>query len=390
LNGFFRWIVPSLLNTVFNTTTDSVNPATGITDTKLTLFGNALRNGLLIDSPTESGMQPARIPLAVMKQFFVEFAKESTSLARSCSDLYSLMFGHVNAKTFEEAFVLAMAAKFAAHQIARKASSMAAWWPSDVQRPVDSVQLFRDMPGLDCTNALFPPCVILNGDAATINAIQFPIGVVPERNVLVVKGSLWEATWEIDDRQTWVGGSRRTVMTELEHGIVVHSSLSSMEAIDGLLLVKLTSGAMHLVLLQMKHSANDADNTQRFPELVTATVNAQRLLTSQVLANEEHPLTAAGFKSLSQVTLCFVLLRDVPAKFDDAAAVKMTFGNYWTYGVATKPARGTTKTRATMPAINVVALTSDSVRGHFGASHEFTPFLELSAGASLALTAVDN
>jgi hypothetical protein len=254
------------------------------------------------------------------------------------------------------------------------------WWPHDFPRPDGAVYLFSN--AIDCTDSLFPPCVILNGDAATIKAMQFPIGDVPVESVLVVSGSLWNETWPVDDQQTWAGGSQCTV-TALEHGVIMHSSVANMEAIDAALLVKLASGAMHLVLLQMKHSAYDADNTQRFPELVTATANVQRLVTSEVIANARHPLSIAGISSLAQITLCFVLLRDVPAKFNHAAAVKMAFASHWKYGgVAVNPVIGAATIRATMPALNVVALTSDSVRAHFGASHEFTPFLELSAGAN--------
>jgi hypothetical protein len=372
--GFKSWIVPSLLNTMFDTTTIHT---TGVADKTLTLFGNALRTGLLIDAGNMEE-QPARAPLAVMQAFFVDVSEQAPALAHSGCCLFALLFGDVNAKTFEQAFVLATAAKLAAHRIARDMRpAWRVWWPHDVARPGNAVYLFSN--DIDCTDALFPPCVILNGDATTINAIQFPIGDIVARNVLIVKGSLWNETWQVDEQQTWAGGSQCTVVY-LEHGVLAHSSLLTMEAIDGLLLLKLTSGAVHLVLLQMKHSAYEADNTQRFPELVTATVNAQRLLTG-VIANAEHPLSIAGIKSMQQVTLCFVLLRDVPAKFNDVTAVKMTFANHWTYGIATKPASGATKLRATMPTFNVVALTSDSVRGHFGASHTLTPFLELSAGA---------
>ena len=113
------------------------------------------------------------------------------------------------------------------------------------------------------TNALFPECTVLSGDAELINALAFRVSdVVSNDNVLIVRESLWSTKWTIDTsmKATWADCFRAKT-TDLSSGMLVHSSDTNMKAIDAALYLTTTDGTPHLVLLQSKYFCDESRMT---------------------------------------------------------------------------------------------------------------------------------
>lgn len=329
------WLVAALLNGEFACTKANADPNGG---GKTTIFDQARAKQLIANSINDKEVQVPvvallRVRLTELRSFFVEKQMVPAATVKVALGALGALWSAVllpcravDKAIFESMFINRAVLSGACHRMVIERPAV---WPASEDEaegpPQGAMTLFAapvvvsgvrlDMNATHKT-ALFPgtPYCFSPANAAHKSAC---VAVLPNGKELLGVASIvqsWESSsWTLTSSDTTPSINVGSAPWASIESYFIHSENQTARAIDTLLPFKVApqddrDNGARVLMFQMKMSAETAATTFDIAEAL----DKARDVISKILECSEHPLRQFGVAAASQITVCFVALREVP------------------------------------------------------------------------------